>query len=324
LFISLKLWNVQLNRYGLNDDNQRYMSNSLLNALRSYYYPIPDTDKCNIDFVESIKITDLERNELINRINNNKCENFMILKISDLHHKEKEYKAIFYDENMTTFDSIKFVVKEIVNNPELVAVSYYNNYLATINLHEYFIDNGVYYSNDIFKSIENENLSLAIHPLKSGNVYWWWYYLLDHTYEEFEQNYPYAEHMKQFEQDKEYSERVNNFIDFIYPVYSFIFKLLFLLSPFMMLWHLVKFIRFKTNKDMVLTTIFGTAFLYILFYSVTGAIIDRYAYTYYPLLLTVVLIEKYDKNQIVEKRSSKNEERNKKSKRKSIICNTSI
>lgn len=288
LIASIKSWNIILKSNGLKSVNDSYLSTSFLQALSGEYEVLSNENKCDINNIKNMNLNKKEYTKLKILIENKKCDAFEIIKFNQ--NNKQNYKIVLFNNNNKALNSITFIIKEIIENPKYVIKSYFYNYLSTINLSDSYVTNNIYKSEHKFKSVEKENYSLALAPLKSGNVYWWSYYINENSYDEYKKNFPYASYMKQFESAKEYSDFNNNSIDFLYPLYSFIFKIMYLMCPFLFIYSIIKF--FKKNKKIyfIYVLIFGTAFLYVLFYSITGAIIDRYAYTMYPLLLASIIL----------------------------------
>ena len=75
-----------------------------------------------------------------------------------------------------------------------------------------------------------------------------------------------------------------------YNLANYLFKILLLSSLPLFLFSLIRFIKNKNMNYFITCLLSGTAFGHLFFHVMMGAIIDRYAYPVYPLMLLCLFV----------------------------------
>lgn len=306
IMISIKCWNNILKIKGVDTSiTSTYVSNSFIGALSNYYKEDLKEYKTKFDFNGSL-LSIVEQQKILDLINGNENKNYKVYNIYD---KDKliDQELIIYEGNSISIkDSMLFFVKQIFKHPILIMKSYYHNYMTTIDLHAPTITGNSYTAGTKLTQYDGENKSLALFVIYDGPAYWWKWYIDDNSYEEYEQNYDYSSYMKQFEVTRNTSGILRGYFENVFPIYNTLFKFIFLICPIITIITFVYYIKTKFNETyMIATILFGSSFLHVLFHTVTGAIIDRYAYIAFPLLLLGLILLLFPKN---KKNISKNNE----------------
>lgn len=294
---SMLIWNAVLDRAGLNTEKaESFAPESIFNSLNIYYRRETAYQKDRY-FVATSLLPQADKDAILAKIDAGEpCNDYRIYNIYGFDKTTliDQKACVFSGDKLQTMDAVRFLLREMVDNPRLVVDCYYSNYMAAIGLHSNMTDNQ-YIAGTQFVSSEGENRSLAMYIFSEGPSYWWRFYLNDHTYEEYMEK-PYAKYMTQFEVEKEVPRPVTAIAETVYPGYSLLFKFSFLLCPFIALYAFVQFCRHREKETyFLLTILFGASFVHTLFHAMTGQIIDRYVYMAFPMLLIgwiVLLIPK--------------------------------
>ena len=97
--------------------------------------------------------------------------------------------------------------------------------------------------------------------------------------------------MKKFEGKENHNEILGNLLYNISSIHQMLFRIVLFFSLPLSVYSFYKYLKLKYNKVyMISTVIFTTVFIYIISNVVFGTIIDRYAYTVYPLSLLGIMI----------------------------------
>lgn len=285
LILAIKIWDgILLQWKASNDSVNNMISSSFVGALSSTY--VRSEMNCDIAYVKESKLKESEKKLILEKIKQNKCSDYYLYDVINFKEEVVDNEVFFTNSGSSTLQSIGFVAKQFLEHPISITWAYYNNYMTTIDLHGVSVKDNIYYPGKLFLNSEGENMSLAMYTFNDGPTGWWQFYKNDHSEDEFNKNYAYSSYTNKFTDTKDVPDIITNVGYFLYNIFSYIFKISFWMSPILSLIYFIKYI--KNPKDVynvVLFVIYGASFLHILFHAVTGAIIDRYAYIAFPLVL---------------------------------------
>ncbi len=283
LIISIQGWNIFLKKVGNDPNTDRNPTNSLGNQL------ITAIDFLRID-------NDADEVESIQYINYSKLNDKEKKEVKKLLKKNKEYLIINYyegkkvteadylvcdDGNVSTGAALKYIISVFVRHPVKVMDSYVTNYLSIIDVYSTSTEDGVgYYSNkkvDLLFSSEIVTIGFRPYSYGTSNIF----YMFPEMYER----------VQYYEQPNYAFKGLNVIMRFLGKIFLLLFKLLFLLLPFLLVASVIMRIHYR--KDIshrkvlnLIIIFFGFSFLHIMLHTVTGAIIDRYAV---PVFLPVFI-----------------------------------
>ena len=281
LFVSIKLWNFILVKMGNNPDTDRNPTVSfgytLINGL-GFIKTNSNEEIKNNDYLNSIKLTKKEKNEILNLKKNDK--NYIILNIyNDNKIVESDYIEINGD-NLSSVSAIVYICKYFLKDPGAILDAYLTNYLSIIDIYSTSSDDGVgFESTKKFDlSFSNEISTIAFKPYYYGssNIF----YML-----------PEMEERVSCYKQINYTFKLINYLMLLFgKVFLILFKFFFLFLPLNFLMSIILILKKNNvNKNKILSFViilFGFSFLHLLLHTVTGAIIDRYAV---PAFLTTIL-----------------------------------
>ncbi len=280
LFVSIKSWNLVLKRMGVNPDSDRNPTNSLgvqiLNAVN--YLEVKDGYEIfSKEFIENSKLDKNDKIKALKMIKKN--DEYVIVNYKSNNKIVKSKLINRSKEQISTFYALKYLGKEFINNPIKLGSSYLDNYLAIIDVYSTVTENGVDYrvSQKIKLDFSSEIVTIAFRPYNynQSNIF----YVLPEMYEKVEQ----------YEQSNMSFSGLNFIMQKIGFVYLLIFKIIFLILPFLFILSIILRIKNKNripyNYDIVIILL-GYSFLHTLLHVFTGAILDRYIV---PAFLTAFL-----------------------------------
>ena len=217
------------------------------------------------------------------------------------------------EKSLSISETKKFLDYIFKKHPTIILDSYVANYLTIANIYTALPTNHGYAPLRILSNYNHENDFYGLMQYNRSDTYWWSYAPIDIEAETVKYS---IKNMSQF-------ERINN-PNFIAKVYSrltsgtslILFKILILISPFVLFFIFVKYfedalknrnIRLQKISE-ILIILYGVSFLYTIFFTVIGAIIDRYVFPIYPgaiiaLILTIKYIQIYRSGDVNEKKS---------------------
>jgi hypothetical protein len=301
---SIKTWDLFLKKNGAvttgNHSNDSYLSSGLISAINDYV-PIDSSVYCNVDFIKNSMYFSVEdKEDLIKLISDDKnnCATFRVYDVYGLHNNIIDRVIYRFDDGgINTINSIGFLVSNFFKHPILYVDSYIKNYLASIDVFESYVENDRLVINrripeNNYKN-NHENASLGFLALREGAPLCWW------QYEDFDsldmEKYGYILDMSMYEKFNNPSKTVLSAYTYSSDFTLFIFKLLFLILPILLIYSLYKVL--KTKYDSVFCFLFimyFSSFVHLIFHSFTGAVLDRYSYVAFPITLvgTIMLISK--------------------------------
>ncbi len=294
---SICVWNVFLKKNNVdikqNEKGINFISNGIINGLNAFYERVPKNIYCDINYINNSNLTKSEK-EIINNLNKSDtrwCDNIIIFNVYDRNNIIIDQTSIIYEKNLTISDVLNFWYKSTLKYPTLTMGSYFRNYMSIVDLYNTrLISDDLGYKPinklNISASLENESIGLAIYN-NNINKCWWSYYDNDNKFLNQEE----INIMKKFEGKENHNEILGNLLYNISSIHQMLFRIVLFFSLPLSVYSFYKYLKLKYNKVyMISTVIFTTVFIYIISNVVFGTIIDRYAYTVYPLSLLGIMI----------------------------------
>ncbi len=281
LLFCIKLWNSFLAYKGNNPDTDRNPTNSLgiqiLNAI-DFIEVVNDDKIYTVDYLSSINLSSLEKEE-INKMIENNTDYIIINEYEDTNLINSDYIAI-NNENLGMSTSLKYILGVFIDRPFDLISSYVSNYLSIIDIFSTETTDGVGYTSNkkIDINFSNEISTIAYRPYSHiDNVF----YMLPEM----------KERVEVYNQPNHAFIGLNYFFKFLEYPFLYLFKLLFLLLPLLLIYSIIKRLDKKNTINSkkiynLVIILLGYSFLHLLLHTVTGAIIDRYAI---PAFITVIL-----------------------------------
>lgn len=284
LFVSITGWSKFLDKNGVittgDGSNSNFLKGAVFNGISNFRileYSDAYTDYELIKNDPYIKKSDKKLIKLNKK--------FKIVELYNSDRSVKEKFIIYYKgEDYEINDSLKFYFMALKKYPFEVIDSYYNNYLAMIDIYvsQRAIPDNYYYPAKIFdKNFNHENMTIGLSFLnmEDNKNYKW----LDDTY---------MDNISNLKSKIDIPEKVSNMILKVSDIFFWGFKIAFLGLPFITIFILIKYIVKKEKKEndefALLLLLF--AFLHSIFHVVTGAIIDRYVFVVFPEVILGYLL----------------------------------
>lgn len=302
LIISIKCWykvidDAKENKSNSSETMGGFISNGLTNGINYHY---KNTNICYSNLEESTIPKEYKKilKKLYSIHKNDPCKYYRIYDVYDLFNDNKIDTVIFYTYNdaYSTMDTVKFLLTNFIKHPIIITETYIANYLTLIDFYQ--LDQAKYIPIRHFgyNIAENKSIGLAIY--NDWKNYWWYDYS-DEAIEELKRVNPATNeihNMKEYESSNS-SSNVPSIVSKTFTSYQIVFAYGFLAVPFLLLGYFVVIIKnrkdyteSKMKKNQLLFVIYGTIFIHLLAHTAVGAIIDRYAYVAYPLLLIGLII----------------------------------
>lgn len=275
-------WNKFLSSVGNNPDTGRNPTNSLgTQLINAIDFLEIDTSKeiYKADYIKESKLSKKEQVELL--ISDNR--NYVIINIYDGKDLIDADYMLTKDEygNISTFDSLFYIMKVFISRPVQLLDSYLTNYLSIIDVYSTRTDDGVGYESnkEIDLRFSNEIGAIAYKPYiyAGSNIF----YMTDEMYDR----------VKCYEQTNYVFKGLNVIMRMLGICFLAIFKVVFLLLPILFVSSIG--MRFATKKSELykkklnlVIILFSFSLLHVMLHTVTGAIIDRYAI---PAFVTTLL-----------------------------------
>ena len=298
-FASIKIWSTYLDAH--NNSGDKKISNSfiLANNMGGYSYHYKKIDRntyCNDKYIKKIKLSKDDKKELDKKIKKDKnwCDHLIVYDVTNIKGKVIEQQVIIQeDDNIALKESLNFLLKTYVNHPILVLHSYIENYLAIIDLEKVSTTN--YVPTGLIEAhaeAENEVIGYVVFHQGYKNTWWSW-----QKYEEIpEESRILFKDMNHFEDTTTTNSVLSPIMEILKDGSNLSFKILLLICLPMCIYGFVMFIIRKDNLTYyIITLLSGSSFIHIMFHVFTGAIIDRYSYPVYPLMLLCFVLMIMDK-----------------------------
>ena len=217
-------------------------------------------------------------------------------------------------EEYTTGDAIKIWFKNVYREPTKTIKAYILNYAAIADVvasvrHK---DANEYYpSTDKATYFENKSIGMSVFYTQGSNIKTVANHYLWNNITELQasNNAPYV---------------IRNIGIRLFRYYNKIYSISLLLLPIILIVAIVKTIRSKNEKEKKILELslllMGGGFIHVMFHTVTGAIIDRYAFVVFPGVIMGILILLFNRrDDMVEKQEVKEEYISKSDKTLTII-----
>lgn len=275
LVISISIWNDFLLKIDINPDTDRNPSVSLGNLLiDGMVFTRVDTDNRikDISYINTnINLSENKKNEIIKMIEED--TDYILINMYDKEGNifNSDY-IISSDGNVSLNSAVKYIIKCFFKYPLKVIDGYVTNYLSIIDIYSTSTENSINYSvsKKVDLTFSNEIIVISTKPYYYGssNIY----YMLPEM----------EERVKNYEQTNYSSKLLNYGMLILSKFFLIVFKLSFLLLPFLFVLSVIMKIRNNKKSDYnrvlnMLVILFGYGMLHLLLHTVTGAIIDRYA-----------------------------------------------
>lgn len=294
LKINGKQSNIQLSRMD-GVSNTAIFANDLTLGYRYHYTRAYKNEFCSLDYIHSLKLNKKNKKKVYELINSNVswCDYLSVFNIYDLKQNYIETDLIIQkNTTISLSESIGFYFKSLFKHPILVLNSYYHDYLAILDFESTDSEISEYVpTGKLNATVFSENHGAGYGTFNDGISNCWW----NHSSENKDIYLKMGVNMNHYETFLKTSDAsvmmriLSKFSDV-----TFMFFLLFSFPIF--IYSLIMSIKKKTNLSYFMMTILsGSAFLNILFHIMMAAIIDRYAYPGYPLMLLCVIIMLMDK-----------------------------
>lgn len=276
-------------------NTMKMVTNFLINGIRYNYKTVYQNKYCDEEYFDNVVINEKLKNDLKNLMTEDKdwCDHILVYDVYDLNKEYLETEVLIHEGDKLKFmESLNFYLHLLSTHPLLVLNSYYQNFLGLLNFTyvspKYLIPDGT-----VQPYIRNEN----VYGIFQHSVYnYWWH---DVEIKEFELKQGYI--LPQYEDEITKLNIVSSLMLILSQFTDVTFSFLLYLSLPIFIYGLIMLIKHKQNKSYLLITILsGASFANVFFYSFTGAIIDRYAYPVYPLMLLCVIIMFMDKSKKYE------------------------
>lgn len=286
LILSIVLWNFFLASKGIDLNTNRNVTASFGNQLI--------VGLSNYELIKDFNIDEIQNDNMLSNDEKKKLNtgNYYLIKIKNTNSDIVDFSIIEKkDNNISTMNSIQFIVTQLLNHPYLVIDSYVSNYLAIADLYPKVTnDNVAYYVKKDFTlnyCHENCAIALGIANKKSNTAY-----MPDISYER----------LKNYEQFNDAPILFRGIFKIVSPISQNIFKILIGLLPFLTIISTIYYIKRKDNDKMIIVLILTWySLMHILVHVATGANIDRYAAPAYistilSYIIFIYLIVKNKKN----------------------------
>lgn len=310
-FISIKTWDCLISDNGSNssDTNTSFMSSVLITG-RDRIRLVADEKKCNVEYYDELNLKEKDRDKLDNIMEDDDwCEKVLVY---DIYNSKEDVidtnYFIFNSSDISVKDGMKVLLTNFFEHPLIMIDEYFHYYLSIINFEDYSLNRNA----DTFpprelsstKIDENVGISYVVFKPYIKNCWWQWD---DYSGNEV---LKYTEGMDDFVDTINYNLNLTAIVELLEPLSSltFMFGLLFALPIF--IYGLIKCIKNRNSISYFLITILsGAAFTGVFFHVFCNAIIDRYAYPSYPLILLCLIIMFIDKRELDLKEVNNNGEK---------------
>lgn len=297
LLASILIWNAVLERNHINtnasNSNSGFLATGILRGLNNYYSLITDNSYCDISYIENSLLSEKEKEKIISLSEDkvNWCDYVRIYNVIDNDGLLVRQTSLIHENSVISVsESLNFWLKNTLENPRLTLMSYYRNYMGTINLYQSSVisyELGYKTANELTFNATHENTSIGLLIFQDTLKCWWQYPTWDKSVLEYDE----VKYMKDFEGIESHNQTLGKIINNVSPFYLNLFKVLFFIALPLAIFSLIKFIKHRDNDIyMLLTVIFGASFLHVLFHAVLGATIDRYAFVAFPLVLLGLIL----------------------------------
>ncbi len=299
--ISMFSWNKFLEFKGKNDDadtNQTMLTAALTNS-SLHFQKLDYQTYCDKDYISNLNLNATKKNKINDLINTNDdwCNHIILYAVSNISGNIVDYNYIIYEgKKVETTDAFNYFFQNLIQHPILVLHNYYEGYLTILNFEKVNLINDTYMApGTISSGVTHENTSIAYLPYRDniGNAWWIWNPDISNFPEDFQQS---AIDMKSFESNTNSTGNIGVIMRILTQFSDFTFSFFLVISLPVFIYGFIMCFRKRTDDRYYLITILsGASFTNVAFHVLMAALIDRYAYPVYPLMLLCVLLLFADK-----------------------------
>jgi len=296
IVISIKIWNLILVKNNVDMDTGRdtntFIKTAVINGNTSFSIDFYQ-DHYEKEYIENSNlISDENKAEILKIIDGqSEYKSFKLINVfRDFSSREEsnlEEKLVMFskEDKYTTSDALKMYFTLLAKYPGKTINSYYMNYLALSDIvpsmrhkdaNEYYPASvgGFYY--------ENKTIGYSMYS-DDDNMLW-----LN------EDHYLYK-NVRDLKTDNNSSADVNRVVNENFDKVNFVFKATMVITPFLLIYLIIKIIVLRKGKRKncnieLATILLGSSFIHLMFHTLTGAIIDRYAIPVFPSIIISMLI----------------------------------
>lgn len=305
--ISIFSWNKFLELKGKSEgaDSNSQMLKTMLTNSSLHFQKLDSSVYCDNDYIKNINITESKKEKLNNLVDSKEdwCNHLVLYEVHDISNNIIDYSYIIYEsDTYEVSDAINYFFQNLIKYPFLVFHNYYEGYLTILNFEKVNINNNVYTSPGIISSdVKHENAGIGYLPFRDNisNAWWLWNPDLSGFPDDFKQS---AIDMKSFEANTNLTGNTGTIMRIMTQFSDFTFSFFLVFSlPIFIYGFIMCFIKRKNDSYYLITILSGAAFTNIAFHVLMSALIDRYAYPVYPLMLLCIILLFADKRTDLEK-----------------------
>lgn len=280
LLLSISLWNRFLISKDVDLSSDRNVTNGLGNQLVGaidYVKVVKDGATYTEDFLSEKGFLTEEERDLLK---NHKNEEYLVVNIYNRDNEQIDSEIILSKNKfISTKDSIKFILSELIKRPISLLDSYTANYLAIIDVYKTYSPDTV--AHILIREFDwnfiNENQTIAYRTFYNPeNIF----YMSEER----------KERVNSFYQVNNPPILLNKFMKSLCTPFNYIFKITFLILPLSFLlsifWRIFSDDKSSNKLLNYIIIVLGFSFLHLLAHVVTGALIDRYAS---PAFVTAII-----------------------------------
>lgn len=297
---SVSLWDNFLKWQGhkkVYNINSNYISTGLIGYLY-HYKPLSQNEYCNNDYIRTVAINENTRQKIYDLANEkeNWCDYLRFYEVYDLSMKKIETQVILQNAPQISIgESVYFVAKSIVKHPLLVLDSYYKSYMSLINIYDTNTDTLIS-TGKLIPNVTRENVQLGYYIFNYNLDNCWWVYApswVDHNNSE---HLAEIDTMHKFETKTTTNQTMASIMQLLEDWSEITYKIILLFVLPIFIYSFIMFILHRNNLTyFTISLLSGVSFGHIMFYCITNALIDRYIYPIYPLMLLCVVLLFMDK-----------------------------
>lgn len=296
--LSIKIWNTCL--YKSNPEildgrtSSFYFQRNLFEGIYYHVKPLEKKEYCSIEFVDEMKLNKRRKKNIYSLIkyNENWCNHLVVYEVTDLNNKLYKHEYLVIDgEFPSTSQSLLFIAKLWARYPIIQMDTVVKGYLSITDLHNTSYN---YKATGVFNGNADKEMKNSFYSLSYNQPNTWWQANKDNP--EYERYFTdsmkgYIDTLKGYESITTKSSFWSNFMMIFEESSMLYFKLILLFCLPIGIYSFIRFIKYSKSKAYYLITLISfSSFAHIMFHVLMGAIIDRYAYPVYPLMLLTLII----------------------------------
>lgn len=296
--LSIKGWGIILNHYGVNASEGRnstfYLQNNLLEGISYHIKAIDPNIACKKEYVDNMIMKDKKKNYLYSFMGqlDNWCNKIVIFELTDNDGRVFKHEYfIYHGEQIELSDVLPFVIKMYIKYPFTQLDTLLAGYLS---ITDFYLTTNDYKATNIYYGLASKEIETSYMSFTKGLPNTWWKFNEENPeYKAYfnEQTLPWINSLKYIEGTTTNSDFWGNTMLLLEGAATFLFKILLLLCLPIGIYSFIMFIKYPKSKSyylMVITSV--SSFAHIMFHVFMGAIIDRYVYPIYPLMLFCLIL----------------------------------